>query len=137
MHGTVLQNCLRGRAAVEALNLPAGHCMSTDASLDLGVADKASPFRCTRPPASVFSPGCIAHTGPALCPSPVLYTIPEPELVRRQVENTAIAATAYGVKGGNTVPYLGLGFGNRRYIKSMPSDPGRVPPIPAAICAQP
>jgi hypothetical protein len=84
-------NCLRGRPAVEALSLPAGHCMGTDVSLDLGAADKASPF------------------------SPILYTMPEPELMRRHVENTAAAATAYGVKGGNTVPYLGLGFGNRRY----------------------
>ena len=84
--------------------------MSTNTALDLGVADKLSPF------------------------SPILYAISEPELMRRKVENTVNAARAYGIsQGGQVWPYLALGTGYRRYLTSMPSDPGRDPPVPVAI----
>ena len=99
--------CLRGRTAdVQGLDLPPGHCMSTDAALDLGqLGNAASPF------------------------SPILYAISEPELMRMKVVNTMDAAKKFGVKGGQVWPFIALGTGYRRYIKSMPSSPGRVPPV--------
>ena len=45
------------------------------------------------------------------------------------VVNTMEAAKKYGVKGGQVWPFIALGTGYRRYIKSMPSSPGRVPPV--------
>ena len=50
--------------------------MSTNTALDLGVADKLSPF------------------------SPILCAISEPELMRRKVENTVNVARAYGISQG-------------------------------------
>eukprot|EP01051_Picozoa_sp_SAG22_P022048 SAG22_NODE_5125_length_1081_cov_1.018330_1_plen_100_part_10 len=48
--------------------------------------------------------------------------------------NTANAAKAFGVRGGQVWPYIALGTGFRRCLSSMPADAGRSPPVPRAEC---
>jgi hypothetical protein len=48
--------------------------------------------------------------------------------------NTANAAKAFGVRGGQVWPYIALGTGFRRCLSSMPSDASRSPPVPSAEC---
>jgi hypothetical protein len=79
--------------------------MGTDVALD-PTFDKASPF-----------------TVP-------LYSIGEPETTRQDFIRTADAAKRFGVIDGAVLPYIALGTGHRRALRSFPSSPGQVPPHP-------
>ena len=65
---------------------------------------------------------------------PTLHPIADAEITRRQYVNTANAATASGVAGGQVWPYIALGQGFRRCLSSMPSDASRTPPVPRSEC---
>ena len=98
--------CERGRGAVlRNLQIPPTYCMGTDVALDPAF-DKASPF-----------------TVP-------LYSIGEPETTRQDFIRTADAAKRFGVIDGAVLPYIALGTGHRRALRSFPSSPGQVPPHP-------
>jgi hypothetical protein len=97
--------CDNGRAALQSGVLPAGYCMGTDVAIDPSF-DKSSPFAVS------------------------LYALGEPERTRQDFVHTAAAARKFNVNDGAVWPYLALGVGHHRCLKSMPLYPGQVPPAP-------
>ena len=81
--------------------------MATDVAID-PTFDKSSPFAVS------------------------LYALGEPERTRQDFVHTAAAARQFN--SGAVWPYLALGVGHHRCLKSMPLRPGQVPPAPQ--CAE-